>query len=227
MTPDHRHKLHFGPYAAPRFRFGATVDDETRGSVIVCGLSDAPIPWPLGRLQGRSSRGPIIYRDLAKAIRRESSSAICFWWSVTPQTVTRWRKLLGVPMNNEGERRLRAENGRRNWPKVKPKFHAKTKAPERRRKIREARLGKRRSPDVIDKMRRAMLGTSLSPATRAKMSAVHKARGTRPPRAGRPWTAEEDAIVRESSGKDAAAKLKGRTLKAVWIRRSQLKRTLE
>lgn len=227
MPPGHRHTLHFGPYASPRFKFGGLATCEARGSVIACGLTDAPIPWPLGRPPGRSSRGPIIYRDLAKAIRRESSAAVCYWWGVTGQTVTKWRHLLGVPTNTEGDQRLRAENGRRNWPKVKPKFQAKAQDPERRRKISEARTGKPRPPEFVDQMRRAMLGTSLSHATRAKMSAAHKARGTRPPKAGRPWTVEEDAIVRASSGKQAAAKLKGRTLNAVWIRRSRLKRTPE
>jgi len=57
--------------------------------------------------------------------------------------------------------------------------------PDRRAKIAAAKLGNPRPPDVIEAMRRANLGWTLSTATRAKMSAVHKARGTWPPAAKR------------------------------------------
>ena len=47
--PECPAKDRFGPYASPRFRLGSTVVDVDRDDVIVCGLSDTRIPWPLGR----------------------------------------------------------------------------------------------------------------------------------------------------------------------------------
>ena len=43
----------------------------------ICGLSDAPIPWPIGR-RGRGRHSLIVYKGLAKAIRRESNQAIAY-----------------------------------------------------------------------------------------------------------------------------------------------------
>lgn len=48
----------------------------------------------------------IVCGGLAEAVRRESASAVCYWWGVTAQTVTQWRNLLGVPTYNEGTKRL-------------------------------------------------------------------------------------------------------------------------
>ena len=53
------------------------------------------------------------------------------------------------------------------------------------------------------------------------MSAAQRRRGARPPRAGRPWTAEEDALLRALPAKIVAART-GRTLAAVWSRRQVL-----
>ena len=89
-------KLHFGPYNIPSFRYGRKVNCEVRGEVTIVGLSDARIPWPLGRVHGNNNRGLIIYGALARAVRRESNLAVCYWWGVTPQTVSKWRKALGV-----------------------------------------------------------------------------------------------------------------------------------
>lgn len=94
MKQDVRFKLHFGPYKTTRFRYGATVVDEWRGDVQIVGLSSAPIPWPIGKVG--SNRTLVVYGALAKAIRRESVQAAAHWFGVTPQTVTRWRRMIGV-----------------------------------------------------------------------------------------------------------------------------------
>jgi hypothetical protein len=60
-----------------------------------------------------------------------------------------------------------------------------------------------------------------SAATRGKMSATHRRRGTRPPKAGRPWTPREDELVRTLRPPEAARRT-GRTLAAVWSRRRLL-----
>jgi len=65
------------------------------------------------------------------------------------------------------------------------------------------------------------LGTPHSAEARAKMSAAHKRRGTRPPKAGRPWTAEEEALLRRLPPAEAARRT-GRTLKAVYAWRRVL-----
>jgi hypothetical protein len=72
-----------------------------RGEVTLCGLSDAPIPWPIGK-RGRSRNSLVVFKDLEKAIRRESNQAIAYWWGVTPQTVSKWRKALSVGIATEG-----------------------------------------------------------------------------------------------------------------------------
>jgi hypothetical protein len=47
-----------------------------------------------------------VYGDLARAIRRESVSAVRHWFGVHPVTVWKWRKALGVPEWNHGTRKL-------------------------------------------------------------------------------------------------------------------------
>jgi hypothetical protein len=74
-----------GYYRTPRFRYGRKVLCEVRGEVTICGLSNAPIPWPLCT-RGRGRRSLVVFRGLARAILRESNQAICHWWGITPQT---------------------------------------------------------------------------------------------------------------------------------------------
>jgi hypothetical protein len=83
-----------GSYRTPRFRYGCTVRCEVRGEVEVVGLHEAPIPWPVGK-RGRA-KSLVVFKDLARAVRRESEVAVAHHWSVTGQTVGKWRKALGV-----------------------------------------------------------------------------------------------------------------------------------
>jgi hypothetical protein len=77
-----RFRLHFGPYRTPRFRMGAVVEDELRGAVRIVKLTDAPIPWPIGKAEdGRLAL--VVYGALAKAVRRESGVAVCHWWGTS------------------------------------------------------------------------------------------------------------------------------------------------
>jgi hypothetical protein len=71
MEDTERFRL-LGKYKTPRFRYGRKVLCEVRGEVTICGLSDAPIPWPIGK-RGRSRNSLIVFKDLSKAIRRESN----------------------------------------------------------------------------------------------------------------------------------------------------------
>ena len=88
MPKFDNHKLLSGPYKTPLFRYGQRVECEVRGEVILVGLSNGRIPWPLGRLPGTSPRGLVVFHGLAKAVRTESATAICHWWGVTAQTVS-------------------------------------------------------------------------------------------------------------------------------------------
>jgi hypothetical protein len=223
--PDDRHKLLFGPYQTPRFRYGSRVMCELRGQVELVGVRQAPIPWPVGRrLGGRgSSRSLVLYAGLARAVRLEASLAVAYWWGVTAQTVTVWRKALGVGPTTTGTSTLRGkimlgEQGRR----MRELLSAKARDPERCAKIAAARRGKPRPPHVVEAVRAAHTGSVHTAETRRKMSESHKRRGTRPPRAGRPWTSVEDEVVRTLRLREAAKVLTGRTPGSISSRRHTL-----
>jgi hypothetical protein len=108
MRDHRRFKLLHGPYVGPRCRPGIKLFCEIRGWVVVGKMSDGRIAWPMCRA-GKRARAFILCGDLVKAIQRESNIAVCHWWGVTAQTVTAWRKALGVPRLNEGTGRLYRE----------------------------------------------------------------------------------------------------------------------
>jgi transposase-like protein len=57
-------------------------------------MSDAPIPWPVGKRGHHKAMA--VFGALSEAIRRESVQAVAHWWGVSPQTVTAWRKAMGL-----------------------------------------------------------------------------------------------------------------------------------
>jgi hypothetical protein len=214
-----RFRLHFGPYATPRFRYGQVAWCEVRGEVSITRLTDAPIPWPVGK-RGRA-KSLVVCKGLDKAVRRESAQAVAHWWGVTPQTVTVWRKALGVERTNEGTYRLFQEHGR--GPAGMgglAKAWAKAQDPARREKIAAARRGQPRPARVVEAVRRAHLGTGHSEQTRRKMSEAHRRLGHRPP-VGQPWTPAEDDMVRTLPPADVVRRT-GRSLRAVYDRRRTL-----
>ena len=83
-----------GRYKTPRFRSGKIVSCAARGRVEIVGLSDAPIPWPIGK-RGRG-RTLVLYKGLDRAVRKESEAAVCHGWGVCPTTVWKWRNALGI-----------------------------------------------------------------------------------------------------------------------------------
>jgi len=84
---------------------GSTLYCERLGrQVPVGGLHDAPIPWPYAGVKG--PRALILCGDLVRAVRCESVVAVCHWWRVHRNTVSRWRRLLGVEQRTEGTARL-------------------------------------------------------------------------------------------------------------------------
>src|SRR3954469_5164831 len=102
-APD-RFLLPHGPYRPPRVHRGDRLFCEIRGTVVVGGYTDAPIPWP--RVKKGGNPCLILCGDLVRAVRAASNVAIRHHFGVSSNTVTNWRKALGVPEQNEGTLRL-------------------------------------------------------------------------------------------------------------------------
>jgi hypothetical protein len=190
------------------------------------GLSSGPIPWPIARRPGKGghtrAQALAIYGDLAKAIRRESAQAVARWWAVTPQTVTVWRKALGVVDDTEGTAGLRQAHAQEPaFAEARQRAHAKAQDPARCEKIRQSKLGKPRPPGVLDAAHEAWRGSHHTDEARARMSATHRARGTHPPGV-RPWIEEEDALLRSGMPAAEVARRTGRSLSAVYEHRRVL-----
>jgi hypothetical protein len=218
MIPDSRKLL--GTYRTPRFKYGQKVLCEVRGEVTIVGTSAGKIPWPLARA-GRGHPTFVVYRGLARAVRRETNAAVCHWWGITPQTVTKWRKALAVPQANEGTLRYKRAAGkspeRRHVPAA---MHKTLQDPGRAAKIAAAKRGKPRPPETAAKLRVAFKGRRHTPETLAKMSAKRKC--VRPPAAGVPWSEAENALLRTLPAREVARQT-GRTLSAVYSQRAALK----
>jgi len=82
-------KLKHGPYLTPSVISGCRVYCLVRGLVNLVGLSDAPIPWPIGEKDGEQSL--VVYRGLARALKCETATAIAAAWGVPIATVEHWR----------------------------------------------------------------------------------------------------------------------------------------
>jgi hypothetical protein len=173
MEDTERFRL-LGKYRTPRFRTGQKVRCQVRGKLVITGMTDAPIPWPIAK-GGRGRHSLVVYKGLARAVRRESEQGICYWWGVKTTTVWKWRKALGVPIATPGTSRLHSKCNKEQWAVAAPaKAQSKAGDPERRRKIAEARRGKPRPPHVVEAVRQAHLGTTHSQETWQGMSATHK-----------------------------------------------------
>lgn len=174
-----RFKLHFGPYRTPRIKRGAIVEDEIRGEVAIVGLTDARIPWPIGK-RGRS-KGYLVSGALARAVRRESAQAVCYWFGVSRPWVRACRRALGVPHHNEGTLRLKIEYA--NTPACRRalrKALEHSRRPESRAKISAALLGKKRPLRVDRAIAAALRGGPNSAEPCRKMSLAKKRAATLP-----------------------------------------------
>jgi hypothetical protein len=223
MTDADRFKL-LGKYHTPRFRYGQVVFCEVRGWVILTGLTLAPLPWPVCKKAGRSTgrTSLVVFRDLLRALRRESNQAVAHWWGVAVVTVSKWRKALGVKRGTEGSLRLMREYA------LEPEgYAARTKGvqaiatdPHRRAKIAAAMKGKPKPRHVIEAARQANLGRKASKATRRKMSGAQRRRQAAPvPR--KPWGPWEDAMLGVVPDAEVARRT-GRREEAVRSRRARL-----
>jgi hypothetical protein len=166
----------------------------------------------------------VLYGDLAYAVRREAACAVMYWWGVGASTVNIWRRTLGVPNRNEGDRRLivarnKSPSGRAAIQAMRATLHD----PARAAKIAAAKSGKPRPAHLMDALRKANIGRKLRAEHRRKIGAAHKRRGTMPPAAKGPaWQPWEDELVRALRPAEVAQRT-GRTLQAVFVRRSRLR----
>lgn len=208
-----------GKYRTPRFPIGRWARCEVRGEVVITGMTDAPIPWPIAK-RGRGRHSLVVYKGLARAILREANQAVAYWWGIDPQTVTKWRKALGVGIATSGTSRLHRETIKQSGEAMRALSVLKARDPERRRKIAEARRGKPRPRYVVEAVRAAHQGSHRSEETRRRMSETHRRRGTLVPGTV-PWTAEQDEMVRTLPASEAA-RWTGRSLVAVYARRNRL-----
>src|SRR5205085_2279386 len=173
MNDADRFRLLHGPYAAPRCRVGKRLVCEARGAVAVCGMSAGRIPWPVGK-RGRA-KALVVFGDLARAVRTESNQAVCHWWGVTPQTVSGWRRLLGVPRATEGTTRLYRDYTPERLPRhVQERALAKANSPEANAKKGAAWKGKPRPPHVKKLLDRS--GSKHTAEARAKMREAQRPR---------------------------------------------------
>src|SRR5262245_17876842 len=131
MTESERVRLLFGPYAMPALRLGQTVMDEARDrDVVIWRISDARIPWPIGKPKGGRAVSLVVFDALADAVRNESNEAVCHWWGITGQTVSKWRKVLGVGQVTAGTLAVRREQlvGKRPSAAARRKMRAARRA---------------------------------------------------------------------------------------------------
>jgi hypothetical protein len=148
MNDHDRYKLLYGPYRSPRCRLGKQLRCRIRGWVPVRRISDARIPWPQTIVH--NNRTIILTGDLVKAVRRESEIAVAYWWGVTPQTVTVWRKALGVGRATEGSTRLWQLNVEEVFtPEIRRRAAAGAASPEACAKKSVALRGKPPSPNAV------------------------------------------------------------------------------
>jgi hypothetical protein len=205
-----RFKLHHGPYRTPRFKFGATVKDEIRGKVKIIGISDARIPWPLAHYWAR--RSVVVYRGLAKAIRRESVQAVAYWFGISVDKVRLARRALGVPIHNGGTHWLRKRLAE--TPEFR-RMARKAWATAGEREPNRGMLGKSHPKSVRRRISRSLLGRVQSAASLRKRSQSLKRNGS-----WRHWTADETALL--SLPIHEVAERTGRTLVAIRLRRRKL-----
>jgi hypothetical protein len=241
MTPD-RAKLVHVPYLPPAARRGDRLTCLARDcDVVVTGWSGGRIPWPLGIPRDNRTGRPslVVDEELARAVRCESAAAVRYWWGVGAGVVGRWRKALGVTRtNNEGSQRLIHAASERGAAVLRGQELSDEECDARSRRAIELDLkrflrpgyhGPRWTPEQLQ-----LLGTAPDAVVAARIGrtalAVRVMRdrlgipnhAARPGAYGSPrWSAQEDDLVYRLPPADAARRT-GRTLNAVYSRRSLL-----
>src|SRR5438477_226003 len=106
LKDEERYRLLHGPYEPPLVKRGFLVD-AVRGKVRFGKFTDALIPWPKAKRQGKGgSGGFILCGGLLRALECESAPAISYHWGVCRATVGNWRRALELEGRTAGARRL-------------------------------------------------------------------------------------------------------------------------
>ena len=204
-------------YAPPQFQYGQIVFDDVRGEVEIVGLSDATIPWPIGKK--RNAKSLVVYKDLSRAIHFESNATVCELWGITPQTVSKWRKELGVERMNAGTlRRFSDMITLERKAKMQASLEPTRRDPARIEKIRQSKIGIPRPKRVREALRNAHVGRKWTAEERQQHLEI---RIRRHPKNYAPWSAEEDWFVRTHSIR-RVVELTGRSKGVVELRRKEL-----
>ena len=102
LKDSERYRLLFGPYEPPLVKRGFLVD-AVRGKVKFDRFTNALIPWPKIKRQGKGgSGGYALCGDLLRALEKEAAPAISHHWGVSRSTVTNWRNALDLIKNKKG-----------------------------------------------------------------------------------------------------------------------------
>ena len=147
LSDKERFFLVGAPYHPPSTFIGDEIEDVARGEYCkVGGWTDAPISWP--RRMKTGSPSLICTDELARAIRTESALALRHWFGIGPVVVWKLRKLLGVERADpSGTRRLYELYGRiKLTPEIGAKGRGKISQPEIRAKISRMKTGKKLGP---------------------------------------------------------------------------------
>lgn len=98
--------LLFGPYALPRgFAIGDDIPCRSRDRKIeIRSITDAPVAWFNARRNGHYVL--ILCGDLVRAVKMESAAAVAHNWGVTNDTVSTWRRKLGVGKMTPGTKQV-------------------------------------------------------------------------------------------------------------------------
>lgn len=210
-------QLRFGPYGLPR---GLAVGDSVwchyrRRNVVIGSISDAQMQWfQAGRGSGT---GLIVCGDLVRAVQMESVSAVAHHWGICADTVSNWRRVLGVPRMNRGSKAVFQElfAGRLSDEQLaRGRIRSKSK-----KSIDKMSMSKRGRP-MHRNTRKALTAAVTRPKTRSHRHAISeamKAADIIPPNCVR-WTeaeirllgTEPDAVVAMQLGKSVDAVRKQR-----------------
>ena len=213
--------LRFGPYSMPHgYGVGDTIPCEYRGrDVVIAAITDSPVQWFKIRKDGKPF--VILCGDLIRAVQTESEAAIAQHWGVNKETVRKWRRALNVGRMTNGNKLIfRNLFQSRVTPEMAKMGRSKSRSNESRQKMIDSKLGQ----PMHERTRKALLKAVKRPKSqshREAMSLAHKARGTRPPDNGRPWTKAEEKRLGKAPDKQIALEL-DRSVDSIRKRRTRL-----
>ena len=211
LRDEERYRLLYGPYEPPLVKRGFLVD-AVRGKVRFGTFTNAPIPWPKSRRQGKGGSGGIVLcGDLLRALEQESIPAISHHWGVNRATVGNWRRALELTSRTEftpGARRL-----------VNLGVEL-ARLPESRKKIAEAARKR-----VLSSAHLSKLFAGIQKGWRERFKARHAAyrRTGCFPKATKsdPWIPEEEKLLAARPTAELVGVL-GRTYKSIQAHRHLL-----